>query len=75
MDLCSVEPTKRKPGRPPIAPQLRLSVTIQILVTPDEADALYTNARRRRCPMSEMVRDAVRRAGLLTVVDIDAAKR
>jgi hypothetical protein len=57
---------KRKPGRPRIAPELRLSVTVQILVTPDEADALYSNSRKRRRPMSELVRDACRRAGLLT---------
>ena len=65
-DTRRMESPKRKPGRPPLPPELRLSVTVQILVTPDEADALYSNARRQRRPMSEMVRDACRRAGLMS---------
>ncbi len=63
---------KRKPGRPTLAPELRLSVTLQIQVTVDEADALYTNARRRRQSMAEMVREAIRRAGLMTVAPLEA---
>jgi hypothetical protein len=55
-------PEKRKPGRPP---GRRLTVTVQVLVSEDEADAMYHQAQRRRLPLSILVREACRRAGLM----------
>jgi hypothetical protein len=65
---------KRRVGRPTKEPERRLSVTVQISVTVDEADALYANARRMRCSVAEIVRSACRRSGVMCIEDVSATR-
>lgn len=65
-----MDSASRRPGRPPLPPERRLSVTVQVCVTADEADRLYGLARRLRVPLSDLVRDACLR--MLLVAETSA---
>jgi hypothetical protein len=57
---------RRKAGRPKMQPEDRLSIKIHVVVTPAEADAMYSSSRRLRRPLADLVREACRRYGLMT---------
>lgn len=53
-------------GRRPKAPEERHSYYMKVRVTTDMADALFRLARRRRLPVSVLIRDAL--TSLISVV-------
>ena len=56
-------------GRPPKAPEQRLSEIVRVRMTPSEADSLYRFAIRHGRPLHDVIRAALRR--LITTVDRD----
>ena len=59
-------PLERRRGRRSLPPEERLSIKIHVKVSAAEADAMYSSSRRLRRPLADLVREACRRAGLMT---------
>lgn len=56
--------TRRKMGRPPKPPKLRMNMCLRVKMTNADYDALCVAALRQHIPLTDYVREALRRVML-----------